>query len=464
MEQSIKKLLLLSISSIVLFSSCIKTNPIQTQTDPLQETAAGKTNPPSSPNILQWQKTYGSQLNEMGYTITKANDGSGFVFVGSALGNGGDITGYKGGIGADAWVVKVDNSGAIQWKKCIGGTNSDYADEIIATSDGGYVFAGNTKSNDGDVLGNHGGAWDIWLVKLDASGGIVWEKTIGGSGDDQIGIATNSLLQTTDGGFLLTASTNSTDGDVSFSHGGTEAWVVKLDGTGNISWQKTYGGTLSEGANTIIFADNGNYMIAGSAASTDGDLMGQQNHGGTDCWIFKINDNGDLLWQKTYGGSQNESVNNIRQASDGSYVFSSTTVSNDGDVSGNHGYADTWVVKIKSDGSITWKKCFGGNDMDNASVRDIDASGSIVLAGYTFSRNGDITGFKGSEDLWVLQLDANGNKLSSTVLGGKAGDMAQDVVANSDGSYTSIGRTNSTDGNISYNQGGGDIWLVKFKF
>jgi len=455
-----KKLIITSGLIMVLgFFSCKKETVTSTSQE---EIATGKPSPPPPPpTILQWQKTYGNTLStQMGYTITKTNDGNGYVFVGSALGNGGDITGHHGGIGADAWVVKTNSLGSIDWQKCIGGTAGDYAYDIITTADNGFVFAGTTQSNNGDVIGNHGGR-DIWVVKIDGSGAISWQKTFGGSADE----SANSIIQTSDGGFLVAGYTNSNNGDISGSnHGSGDVWILKLNGNGDMMWQKTYGGTLGEGANSIIQTSNNNYMVAASTSSTDGDLLGQVNRGGNDCWLFKISGNGDLLWQKTYGGSQGEGASGVFETPDGDYVFSGTTSSNDGNVSGNHGYVDTWVVKINSNGQIIWQKCFGGFDMDNATIRDIDTSGNIVVVGYTFSKNGDIPASKGSEDLWVLRLDPNVSKLYSNVLGGKNGDMANDAIPTADGGYITTGRSNSTTGDVIGNQLGEAVWVVKFKF
>ena len=456
-----KKLIITSGLIMVLgFFSCKKETV--TSTSP-EEIATGKPpSPPPPPSILQWQKTYGGSTAEMGYAITSDATGN-YVFTASALTNSGDVSGHHGGVGADVWMVKTNATGLISWSHCIGGTKSDYAYDIITTADGsGYVFAGVTTSNDGDLAGivNRGGR-DVWIVKIDpANGNILWQKSYGGSVDDWA----QSIIETSDGGFLVVGSTASTDGDVTQMRGASDVWIIKLDSNGDMMWQKTYGGTLGEGANSIIKSSDGNYMVAASTSSTNGDLLGQVNRGGNDCWLFKISDNGNILWQKTYGGSQGEGASGIFETPGGDYVFTSTTTSNDGNVSGNHGYADTWVVKINMNGNITWQKCFGGFDMDNGTIRDIDATGNIVIVGYTFSKNGDIPASKGSEDLWVLRLDANGNKLFSNVLGGKSGDMANDAIPTADGMYITAGRSNSTTGDVTGNDGGEDVWVVKFKF
>jgi hypothetical protein len=466
--------LLTTILAVAILPACVKElKPSDPGADNTATSKGKPSPPPPPPSLLQWQKTYGSPLNELGYAIAKAKDGSGYVFTASVLGKSGDIANYHGGIGADVWVVKIDNAGTIAWQQSLGGTASEYANHIIATADGNsYVFAGETKSNDGDVTGNHGG-YDLWVVKLDAaSGSIVWQKTYGGSADESPGSANatsnNSIIETIDGGFLITGSTRSTDGDLTgqTAHGGDDAWVVKLTSNGDMAWQKTYGGSLNETANSIIPASGGGYLVSATSNSIDGDLSAQIHHGGSDCWIFKLNDNGDLLWQKTYGGSGNEGAESILPAPDGNYIFSASTTSNNGDVSGNHGGSDAWVVKIGGDGTKLLQKCFGGSDIDNALLKDIDALGRILLVGYTFNKNnGDISGGdRGTEDMWALQVDASLNKLNSTALGGNSDDTGTDVVATGDGMYMSIGRAASTNGDVTFNHGGEDVWLVKFKF
>ena len=464
-----KKLsILTTILAVAILPGCVKElKPSDPSGADNAATAKGKPSPPPPPaSILQWQKTYGSPLNELGYAIAKANDGSGYVFTASALGKSGDIANYHGGIGADVWAVKVDNAGTIVWQQSLGGTAGDYANDIIETADeSGYVFVGETKSNDGDITGNHGG-YDLWVVKLDeATGNIVWKKTYGGSADELPTMSANSIIQTGDGGFMLAGGTGSTDGDVTSNKGGNDAWIIKLNSSGDMVWQKTYGGSLNEAANSIIPIAGGNYLVSAITNSLDGDLSGQVHYGGSDCWLFKIDVNGDLIWQKTYGGSQNEGADAVLATPDGNYVFSSVTTSNNGDVSGNHGSSDVWVAKIDAAGTILRKKCFGGRDVDNAVLKDIDASGKILLVGYTFSGDGDISGgYKGTEDSWALQLDADVNKLNSNVFGGRSDDTGVDAVPTPDGMYMAVGRTGSANGDVTLNHGGEDVWLVKFKF
>jgi hypothetical protein len=184
--------------------------------------------------------------------------------------------------------VKLNSSGDIEWQKCLGGTNWDVAYTIQQTSDGRFIVAGYTESNDGDVSGNHGNS-DYWVVKLDSSGDILWQKCLGGTSWD----FANSIQQTSDGGFIVAGYTESNDGDVSGNHGGSDAWVVKLNSSGDIEWQKCLGGTGDEYVNSIKQTSDGGFIVAGCTKSNDGDVLG--NHGNDDSWVVKLTNEPDRI-------------------------------------------------------------------------------------------------------------------------------------------------------------------------
>jgi hypothetical protein len=294
------------------------------------------------------------------------------------------------------------------------------------------------------------------VVKLSADGNIVWQQEFGGSGTER----GESIIKTSDGGFMVGGYSNSTDGDVNSNHGDYDAWLIKLSASGTVAWQKLFGGSDYDAVNSVL-ETSGGFAVCASSGSTNGDLSSTTLHGGRDVWIYTIDTQGNFISGKTYGGSNGEGGGQIYLSGDG-YLFSATTASNNGDVSGNHGYVDTWLVKTDGLGNIVWQKCYGGTDMDNAEICNVDASGNIVLAGYTFSRSGDITSSKGGEDMWVLKTAAGGNIIYSGVLGGKNGDMCNMAIPTADGMYISAGRSNSTSGDVTGNHGGEDVWVVKF--
>ncbi|HPZ36691.1 MAG TPA: T9SS type A sorting domain-containing protein, partial [Bacteroidales bacterium] len=345
-------------------------------------------------------KCLGGTDHDFAYSIQQTSDG-GFIVAGLTGSNDGDVSGNHGG--SDAWVVKLNSSGEIEWQKCLGGTNYDFAYSIQQTSDGGFIVASITGSNDGDVSGNHGGS-DYWVVKLNSSGGIEWQKCLGGTNSDG-GIFNDyiySIQQTSDGGFIMACETMSNDGDVSGNHGSYDAWVVKLNSLGDIEWQKCLGGTNRDIANSIQQTSDGGFIVAGSTSSNDGDVSG--NHGYGDAWVVKLNSSGDIEWQKCLGGTNSDWAYSIQQTNDSGFIVAGYTHSNNGDVSGNHGYYDYWVVKLNSSGDIEWQKCIGGTNYEFANSIQQTSDGGFIVAGETLSNNGDVSGNHGYSDAWVVKL------------------------------------------------------------
>jgi hypothetical protein len=239
----------------------------------------------------------------------------------------------------DYWVVKLDGSGNLQWQKCLGGTDIDDAYSIQQTTDGGYIVAGFANSTDGLVTGLHV-SMDYWVVKLNGSGNLQWQKCLGGTGGE-IG---TSVIQTLDGSFIVAGYTTSTNGDVTGNHGGYDYWVVKLDGAGNLQWQKCLGGTSDDVANSIHQTTDEGFIVAGYTSSTNGDVTG--NHGDYDYWVVKLDSTGNLQWQKCLGGTNQDRGFSIQQTIDGGFIVAGWTSSNNGDITGNHGHADGWIVKL----------------------------------------------------------------------------------------------------------------------
>jgi len=205
---------------------------------------------------LTLQKCLGGSLSDQGYEVLSSLDGS-YLVAGYTRSKDGDVSGNHGS--SDVWVVKMDPSGTIQWQKCFGGSNPDYAYSATQTADGGYLTGGLTFSNDGEVSGKHGDA-DLWVVKLDSSGTLQWQKCLGGSDND----LAESIIQTTDGGYLIGGMSASNDDDVSGNHGSNDYWVAKLDLSGSIQWQKSLGGSSGDWAESVIQTVDGGYLVGGT--------------------------------------------------------------------------------------------------------------------------------------------------------------------------------------------------------
>ncbi len=415
---------------------------------------------------IQWQKCYGGTGGEVARSIIQTTDG-GYVFAGGTRSNDFDVSGnhdtslyYN-----DIWVVKTDSIGNIQWQKCLGGTIGEVANSIIQTIDGGYVIAGYTNSNDGDVSGNHGGE-DMWIVKLDYQGSIQWQKCLGGSHWDEA----RSIIQTTDGGYAIAGFTYSDDGDVTGYHDTlsmynvyNDMWIVKLDLLGNIQWQKCLGGTDKDEAWSILQTIDGGYTIAGLTWSNNGDISG--SNGADEMWLVKLDPQGDLQWQKCFGGTSYDEARSFIQTTDGGYALAGEAYSNDGDVSGNNSsstyWSDIWVVKTDSLGNIQWQKCLGGFQDEHAYSIIQAADGGYVVEGEVGINGGDVSGAHGANDIWVVKLDQLGNMQWQKCFGGTGSEFAYSIIQTTDGSYVFAGCTGSNDGDVSGIIGGGDVWVVK---
>jgi len=408
----------------------------------------------AQPSIV-WQKCLGGGRGDVAYSIQQTSDG-GFIVAGYSASNYGDVSGNHGGL--DYWVVKLNSAGNIVWQKCLGGRYNDVAYSIQQTLDGGFIVAGYTDSYDGNVSGHHVSS-DFWVVKLNSSGVIVWQKCLGGNSYDRA----NSIKQTSDGGFIVAGYTDSYAGDVSGHHGRADFWVVKLDSSGNIVWQKCLGGSDNEEAHSIQQTSDGGFIVAGYTFSNDGDVSG--NHGGLDFWIVKLNSSGRIEWQKCLGGSSYDWAFSIQQTSDGGYIVAGYSKSNDGDVSGHRGFLeDFWVVRLDSSGDIIWKKCLGGTGYDVAYSVQQTSDGGFIVAGYTRSNNGDVSGHHGSADsadYWVVKLNSSGNIVWQKCLGGRYNDVAYSIQQTSEGGFIVAGYTISNDGDVRGNHGYYDFWVVK---
>jgi hypothetical protein len=398
----------------------------------------------------EFTKLYGGTGgNEMSSSITRSIDG-GYVIAGFSNSNDGDVSGNHGL--TDAWVLGLDKDGNKLWQKSLGGSSYDAANSITTTLDGGYAIAGYTHSNDGDVSG-HLGIADAWVVKLDQGGSILWQKTLGGLGADNA----NDIVATNDSGYLIACETES----LGVTHGSLDAWVVKLDKNGNLLWQKALGGSDLDGISSITESVDGGCVAAGYTRSDDGDVIGFP--GFQDGWVVKLDKDGNLLWQKLLGGTDAEAFNSVVVSLDGGFVVAGGTRSSDGDVSGNRESFDAWVVKLDQEGDILWQRPLGGAgwDMGNSVISTPD--GSYILAGGTNSTDGDVSGNHGAEDAWAVKLNRDGKILWQTTKGGAGSDYAKCVISSLYGGYVITGIADSNDGDFTGNHGGLDAWVFTLK-
>lgn len=407
----------------------------------------------------------------------------GYIIVGGTLSSDGDVKVNRGA--EDAWVVKLNSYGFIEWQRTYGGSGLDEFSAVVECKDGGYVVAGETSSNDGDVVGHHPSTGqsvyfaedtlDGWVLKLSKLGDIEWQRCLGGNRRDEL----VSLSQTTDGGYILAGGSESTSEDW-YNHGDRDCYVVKLDSNGHTNWQKQYGGTSLDFARSIIQTRDGGFIFTGTALSADGEVIGNHTTAKpglttADLWVVRLDAFGTLLWNKCYGGSDAEQGNSILQTADGGFLVTGTAQSSNGDVLGHHPFAssadanDAWVIRIDSLGAIIWQKCLGGSSGDLSYSAIEDSVGNFILGCSTASIDGDITSKHGgvdTTDVWIVKLNPSGNIIWERCYGGTNFEGGSPfVMVAHDGSLMFVAQTLSTDGDVQGthgfgNHGAGDMWVV----
>lgn len=316
---------------------------------------------------LIWEKTYGGSKGEAGYRVFQEIGDSNYYIVGKTNSNDGDISNnlYPAGI-ANMWVIKIDSSSTILWDKVIG-NNVGFAYEINAapTSDGGLVIAAQIDSQGGDITSYFGG-YDGWLIKLNSDGETEWDQAIGSETDFEF---INGIIQTTDGGYLaglLGTPQGAGSGNVECTTQSLfkpDAILFKLDSNGNKVWEQCYGGSGHDGIMCLLELDDG-YLVAAYGGTIDGDLQGSGWHGEMDIWLIRTDFLGNIIWQKCYGGSRHESPRKIFQTEDGGFTIIGIAQSHDGDVIGNHSNSehdnDIWIIKVSGEGELLHQQCIGG--------------------------------------------------------------------------------------------------------
>lgn len=408
---------------------------------------------------LTFVKTYGGTKNDSAQSIAATSDG-GYAILGYTQSNDNDIT-DKQDESFDYWVLKFDANDQLQWQKTYGGTADDRGYDIIQTSDGGYAILGYSFSNDGDTSVNSG-LQDYWLVKLDSDGNISWEKSFGYQGTDT-GI---SVIETNNQGYLITGVLDVTasggEGNsqrTANRHAGGDYWALKLDNSGNLEWSRYFGGNFTDTPYGAVQTDDNGFIIAGSSDSEDTDISG--NIGTYDFWIIKISESGDLVWEKSFGGSQIDEARAIIKTDDGNYIVAGDTRSSDNDISQNKGAADLWLIKISPTGNLIWEKTLGGSSFDVARAIKKTQDNSFLLSGSSRSSDMDVSENKGQNDAWVLKTNNSGNLIWETTIGGSNIDFSYDVAELANGSIIAVGDTNSTDGDILNNKGFTDLLIIK---
>ncbi len=408
---------------------------------------------------IEWQKSLGGSASECGYSVEQTTD-NGYIIAGNSQSSNGDLTNNFGS--DDIWVIKLGKKGEIKWQKSYGGSKMEWPTQITQTKDGGYILVGTSGSKDNGFKNK--GEFDAVAIKLTNKGDIKWQKNLGGSGSD----AAYSVQETKDKGYIMAGRTKSSDGDVTNNYGDFDAWLVKLSTTGDIIWQKSFGGKKHDVAYSVKQTKDSGFIMAGYSNSYDGDLT--ENKGNKDYWIIKTTKSGKLEWQKSFGGNSGDYAASVQQTIDGGYILAGYSESYSLDLKDSKPGMNMWVIKLSKTGKEIWQRCLGGIGDDAAySVQQTKDRG-YVLAGYTIAppsyvdtTHYNVTGFHGGWDFWVVKLSEQGDLVWQKCLGGKGDEMAFSIQQTNDGGYIVLGNSSSTDGDATSNHGNDDLWIVKLK-
>jgi len=421
---------------------------------------------------ILWQKVIGGSSTDKISAAIIDNEGN-ILIAGTS---GSDISEFKSedNLGnVDFWIVKMDQEANIIWENTIGGNAEDFAYCVQQTLDGGYIVGGYSFSdNSFDKTSDAFGEQDYWVVKLDYDGNVEWDKSFGGYDEDLL----FDIEVTSDGGYILMGESGSDDNgnktlERCFSAiSWPDYWFLKLDAEGEIVWQNMVGGITNDWGREIVNTSDGNYIIAGR---TDADIDCEKtadNLGAIDYYLTKIDPDGNYIWQKEYGGDNNDFLEGIIPTSDNGFLlvgYSGSDISDsktEGNI-GNTGYMDYWVIKLDHYGEIQWQNTIGGKSTDALLNCTQTIDGGYLLAGYS---NSEIFADKteapyGNHDYWFVELNVFGEVVDDFTIGGSSDDFLVEALQTNDYGYLLLGYSESNLTGIKTVAGLGsdDIWMVK---
>ncbi len=414
-----------------------------------------------------WDKTYGGSESDSFSTMLATSDG-GYLLAGSSVSNSSGEKSESSRGSSDFWIIKVNSDGVKMWDKTYGGTAFDALSTILPTADGGFLVAGWSNSNiSNEKTVNSRGDVDYWIMKINSSGVKLWDKTFGGNNTD----ALQTVSPTTDGGFLLggwsssTISGEKTEGN----RGGNDYWIVKVTSDGTKQWDKTFGGTSEDILVNICQTSDGGFLLGGYSSSNASNEKNENSRGLSDFWVVKINANGVKQWDKIYGGVDKDELQVAISTDDAGFLlggWSESSISSEKSEN-NKGGRDYWIVKINASGTKQWDKTFGGagDDDVDALLQTVDGNFMIGGGSSSSSSNDKSDNNRGDRDYWLLKISGTGQKLWDKTFGGLNYDFQTEIKATPDGGFILGGTSTSNAGfdKSENSRGGQDYWIIKVK-
>ena len=405
--------------------------------------------------------TYGGSNEDIAHAIIKTYDG-GFAVIGNTKSNDIDLN-FRTTNDSDVLFLKFKPDLELDYIKTYGGSDDDRGYDLVQLEDSGFILLGYSKSSDGDVSLNKG-QHDNWVIRIDQKGKIIWEKSFGFSGHDHA----YNIISTKDGGFFFNGFLDVTASNglgmtkkkmkSSKKHGVGEFWCHKIDKDGNLQWRKYFGGTNNDRSYDAIQTIEGDFIVVGTSESNDFEISNSK--GSYDMWVIKLDNEGNLLWEKSFGGKGYDGGNAVIENSYGNIMILGQTNSLDNDITDPLGSSDFFLVNMTKKGEILNIENLGTSNFDSGkSIMELD-DGSHYLLGHT----NDITSVDGNfgSDILFIKTLPNGVFIENQKVGGSGTDIGYDFTQISDGSIIIVGSTDSEDGIFSKNNGKEDVFIIKW--
>ncbi|APD06396.1 DNA helicase [Flavobacteriaceae bacterium UJ101] len=410
---------------------------------------------------IEWQKSLGGAQEEYLFDAIPTLD-YGYIVAGSSVSSSSGTKELHSYGNLDYWIWKMKENGDLEWEQNLGGTGNDFLRSIRYTSDGGYILGGSSDSPINEVKTDScRGKQDYWIVKLDPKGEVQWQKTLGGSEDDQLEV----IRPLSDNGGYILAGTSSSS--TSFekeeeTRGNTDYWIVKLDNQGDSQWQRTLGGNYADEVKGLeVLPENKGYMVYGYSNSTISGDKEVKNKGLGDVWVVRLTSEGEVLWQESYGGKGDDIPTGLQITEEGNYVLLGYSNSN------TEEGTDYWLMEFDDLGNIHFEETYNVGTTDIATGLTKNKDHSYLISGYTRTNYKNANGQekKGIEDYVAIKVDKQGKKQWEKQLGGKGSDRLLNTVQTRDGGYLLSGTSNSNANRDKSARSNGlkDYWVVKLK-
>jgi len=417
----------------------------------------------SAQDIL-WDKSYGGLHADYLFDAKPTQD-YGFILAGSSISDKSGNKQDKSFGNMDYWVWKMDQNGSLDWQKSYGGSEIDFLKTIITTRDGGFLLAGTSASpKSGNKKDNGFGFEDFWVIKLNADGSEQWQKTLGGIASDKL----HTAIETKDGGFLLAGTSDSptSESKKGKNYGSSDYWIVRLDATGEVLWDNSFGGVYLDTVESITEAAEDGFYILGYSNSPDTGNKKTENFGNGDFWLVRINKEGESLWQRSYGGEGDDHPYVVLSLKDKGLLLggiSNSPNSNTKQASNKKG-TDFWVFKLDEEGTILWEQTYDIGEYDILSNIIENKDGSMLMAGYAKSEKLGLkrSDSRGINDYVAIKINEKGEEKWRKEIGSNGDDVLQQVILTRDQGYLLAGTSNgSVSGDRNSGQGRHDFWVVK---